>query len=581
MPKKVQFNDKPYIKEDYRGLQLIGTPNNNCEVSDDVFDGSKGILRPYMVPMFKKEPYNISGASAYQGKLDLYTGNVKKMLDRPQKKENVPLWKPFKETYLLNKNDIYNRASADESARYYNDSFLTARQFEFPVEPVIVKRGLGLGYTAEGDPNPFHSQWRPPVKTVDELRGWVRPDFDIGRVNVGVSENALGVNPITNPMRAKTRRQDAVYGLGIKDTIIPGIFKGDFGTPCTGDLIEKRNKKLVLKSSKSGNLFRNADGPLGQENFNVEMKEPRAKTLSGTGVAPFMNLNDANTEGRYDVKMKDPRARTLNGTVVAPFMNLNDANTEGRYDVEIKERRLPVLRGSGGQLKPLYYQSYIDDKQGKKVTREKKEMIRRDVLPAIEGESTGFIQKLAGLFTRRENKNDIRTDNTTHISIPTSITDSSGKLENIRLKLSKEVANVRDEAPMATGPIMPATDRSRHRARADKLRVDAIRMSGAMNSGAGVEMPRGDMKDVRMNVKKTVLSYRDPDMGPRVQGHVKTDTLVPLNRISIDADPQIFPPLTAPQLAGFNNQVILGENTKKNRRILYGARDEPNFYSTF
>ena len=208
-------------------------------------------------------------------------------------------------------------------------------------------------------------------------------------------------------------------------------------------------------------------------------------------------------------------------------------------------------------------------------------MIRRDVLPAVEGESTGFLQKLAGLFTRRENKTDIRTDDTTHISIPTSITDSSGKLENIRLKLSKEVANVRDEAPIATGPIMPITDRARHRARADKLRVDAIRMSGAMNSGVGVEMPRGDMKDVRMNTKKTVLSYRDPDMGPRVQGHVKTDTLVPLNRISIDADPQIFPPVTAPQLAGFNNQVILGENTKKNRRILYGTRDEPNFYSTF
>ncbi len=511
MPKKVRINDKPYVKEDYKGLQLIGTPEGNCEVSDDVFDASKGILRPYMVPMFRGEPYNIVGASNYQGKLDLFTGNVKKMLDRPQKKENVPLWKPFKETYLLNKNDIFNRASAEESVRSYNNAYLSARPFEFPVEPVIVKPGLGLGYTSEGDPNPFHPQWRPPVKTVDELRGWVRPTFAMSRVNAGVSENTMGINPITNPVRSKTRRQDAVYGLSIKDTIIPGIFKGDFGTPCQPEQIEEKEKKRMI-----------------------------VKSLTN---APFMNLD----------------------------------GTGGEYDVEIKERRTPVIKGTNGQLKPLYYQSYASSTEGNKTENGKKENYQQEFQANIEGE-VGFIQKLVGLLTGRESKSQVRSGDAKGMS---TIVDESGKHVDVQLKSRKEMSNVRDEAPVMTGMTASVQDRSRHRQRAEKLRLEAIRMSGAMNRGVGVEMPRGDLKDVNFNTKKNVMCYRNPDLGPRVQGHVKTDTLVPLNKIATDADTQIFPPLTAPQTAGYNNQIILGENTKRNRRILYGSREEPSTFSSF
>lgn len=545
MPKKVQFNDKPYVKEDYKGLQLIGTPEGNCEVSDDVFDATKGILRPYMVPMFKGEPYNVVGASNYQGKLELYTGDVKKMLDRPQKKENVPLWKPFKEDYLLNQNDVFNRASAEESTRAYNNSFLSARPFEFPVEPVFVKKGLGLGYTAEGDPNPFHSQWRPPVKTVDELRGWVRPTFAFSRANAGVSEYVLGHNPITNPVRSKTRRQDAVYGLSIKDTIIPGIFKGDFGTPCNPEIIEKENKKMVFKSGT--NLYKNADAQLTQENF--ELVE------------------------------KDKKKMVLKGKTTAPFMNLDDANAEGRYDVEIRERRAPVLKGSNGQLKPLYYKSYAQT-EGKHTGNGKKENVQQDFQANIEN-NQGFIQKVLGFLTGRETKTQVRTNNEVQIEVPTSIIDQSGKHVDVQLKYRKEQGNVRDEKPVMTGMTASAEDRAKHRERSEKLRLEAIRMSGMLNKEFGVAMPRGDMKDVEFNNKRNVMCYRNPDLGPRVQGHVKTDTLVPLNSIAPDADTQIFPPLTAPQLAGFNNQVILGENTKKNRRILYGSRDEPDVFSSF
>lgn len=576
MPKKVQFNDKPYVKEDYKGLQLIGTPEGNCEVSDDVFDATKGILRPYMVPMFKGEPYNVVGASNYQGKLELYTGDVKKMLDRPQKKENVPLFKPFKEDYLLNQNDVFNRASAEESTRAYNNSFLSARPFEFPVEPVFVKKGLGLGYTAEGDPNPFHSQWRPPVKTVDELRGWVRPTFAFSRANAGVSEYVLGHNPITNPVRSKTRRQDAVYGLSIKDTIIPGIFKGDFGTPCNPEIIEKENKKMVFKSGT--NLYKNADAQLGQENFElVEKNNKKMVFKSGTNL--YKNADAQLTQENFELVEKDKKRMVLKGKTTAPFMNLDDANAEGRYDVEIRERRAPVLKGSNGQLKPLYYKSYAQT-EGKYTGNGKKENVQQDFQANIEN-NQGFIQKVLGFLTGRETKTQVRTNNEVQIEVPTSIIDQSGKHVDVQLKYRKEQGNVRNEKPVMTGMTASAEDRAKHRERAEKLRLEAIRMSGMLNKEFGVAMPRGDMKDVEFNNKRNVMCYRNPDLGPRVQGHVKTDPMVPLNKIAPDADTQIFPPLTAPQLAGFNNQVILGENTKKNRRILYGERIEPDVFSSF
>ena len=577
MPKKVHFNDKPYVKEDYKGLQLIGTPEGNCEVSDDVFDGTKGILRPYMVPMFKGEPYNITGASNYQAKLDLYTGNVKKMFDRPQKKENVPLWKPFKEDYLLNQNDVFNRASAEESTRAYNNSYLSARPFEFPVEPVFVKPGLGLGYTAEGDPNPFHSQWRPPVKTVDELRGWVRPTFAFSRANAGVSEYVLGHNPITNPVRSKTRRQDAVYGLSIKDTIIPGIFKGDYGTPCNPDIIEKDKKKMVFQTGT--NLYKNADAQLTQENFELIEKDKK-KMVFKSEPSLYKNADAQLTQENLEFIEKDMKKMVLKGKTTAPFMNLDDANVEGRYDVEIRERRAPVLKGSNGQLKPLYYQSYTADKEGQRTNNEKKEKVL-SVQPSVEGQEKGLIDKIVGFFTGKETKNQVRTDNNVQLEVPTSIIDQSGKHVDVQLKYRREQGNVRNEKPVMTGMTASAEDRAKHRQRAEKLRLEAIRMSGMLNKEFGVSMPKGDMKDVEFNDKRNVMCYRNPDLGPRVQGHVKTDPMVPLNKIAPDADTQIFPPLTAPPLAGFNNQVILGENTKKNRRILYGSRDEPDVFSSF
>jgi len=617
MGKKVQFNDKPYVKEDYQGLQLIGTPSHNCEVSDDVFDGSKGILRPYMVPMFKGEPYNLPAASNFQGKLDLYTGNVKKMLDRPQKKENMPLWQPFKETYLLNKNDIYTRASAEESIKHYNDSFLSARPFEFPTEPIFVKRGLGLGYTAEGDPNPFHSQWRPPVKTVDELRGWVRPTFAMGRVEAGVSAHALGVNPITNPIKSKTRRQDAVYGLSIKDTVMPSIFKGDYGTPCRpegpNELIKKRSdKKLYLQGAaraamgglvsnvehfanngdsvelkepkRSANvnaqsgLYMELNNPMGEVNYDVALREPKQGIQNGKQIAPFVDANNPMGEASYDVALREPKRGINKGKrIVAPFMNLNTPN----YDVEIKEKRLPVLKGANGQLKPLYYQSYTTDTNGKAAGRVKKEN-KESQNVNIEGESVGFIQKLVGKLNAFRGKNEISFNtNASQIDVPTSLLNASGQHVDIQLKLPKEVLNLRNEQPTPTGPIAGTQDRAKHRERAEKLRLEAVRMSSAMNSGVGVEMPRGNLADVKLNDKRSVFSYRNPDYGPRVQGHVRAPAMVPLGRIAPDAPQQIFAPLTAPPLAGYNNQILLGENTKKNRRLLYGERDAPNAYSSF
>lgn len=572
--KKVRINDKPYVKEDYSNLNLAGTPSHYCEVNDDVFDATKGIIRPFMAPIMSKEPGPLREKNNYQGKLELYTGDLKKMLDRPQKKENVPLSKPFKQPYIMNKNDIYNRASAEARTRSYDNSLLAPRSFERPVEPIRVKPGIGLGYTAEGDPNPFHSLWRPPVKTVDELRGWIRPSFDISRFNQGVDQNApdyipqlepkdvnkkrqtlkkelkgmlpnaeldLGYNPATNPYKSKAKRQDAVYGVGIRSTIIPSIFKSA-DVRCDPEKLDEKNKKKLVIKSRTISSFTNAGGKCDPESLD---EKNRKKLII--------------------------KSRTIN-----PFMNVSIGN-ETDYDIELKERRTPVIKGQMGQLKPLYYLSHNPETLGRQNDSKKKEkVIMGGDRINVETENVGVLSKLMGLITKRTPRKDVLNSNKPQIE-SASLKVHDGRQVDVQFKNKKELAYVKNNRSIITNNTAGAKNRARINQKGKKAQQSNERTSTLFNVESRPHMPRGDLKDVKIGNKP--VFQMDIDIGPKVQGHVRAPEMVPLNRIAPDANPVIYPPTTAPELAGMNNKIILGENTRKNRKILYGNRNEPNNFS--
>lgn len=226
---KYRPTNSPNKKENYQQLHLIGNPNRVCKVDDRVFLTESGMLGTPPAPNFKGQP-RMPKKNDFTPKLNLYTGqNLKTMFDRPNKKANNPLFKPIPEPYLLNRNDVMNNYNA-QAFRYKDDTGFGSRNFEMPVDPIKVPPGLDIGYNNEGDDRPFHPWYRPPEYTVDELRGEVRPTYDIeGRTNIGQKNDKM-----YQKSNYKSKRREAIYGLNpvmnLTDTTIFGSQAPQNGT---------------------------------------------------------------------------------------------------------------------------------------------------------------------------------------------------------------------------------------------------------------------------------------------------------------------------------------------------------------
>lgn len=272
--KKVSFAPKPYSKRSSRGaptnkkegyqlLNLIGTPQHAVEVDDSVYIGENKLLGTYMEPNFKRQPY-VPQEHEWTQKLNLFTGrNLKPLLDRPEKKENPPLFKPFKYDYLANRNDVMEQTLAMAS-RFRDETSTISKNFEKPTPETKVAPGVDIGYNAEPNNRPFHPWYRTPEYNIDELRGEVRPSYSLDRTKIGMKGDKGHL--MAKPRNPK-RRPESVYGQGNQSRIVPGI--GTFSKGANDRLAERIER--MVKKPESAEHF----GPEYRVHDYTELPEDR------------------------------------------------------------------------------------------------------------------------------------------------------------------------------------------------------------------------------------------------------------------------------------------------------------------
>lgn len=286
------------MKEDYRELSNIGVPQRRISVSDDVYIASNELLNANMRPNVKRQPY-ISRDNEYKSKLDLFTGQNLK----PPKREQPPLFDLFKEEYLPNRNDVMNKVNA-QKCRYKDVTSDISRQYETPIEPVMVPPGLDLGYNAEPSNRPFHPYYRTDEKTSEELTGKIRPDYDISnRTNPGL----MGYKPPQEQECIK-RRPDAVYGIP-QGQVISNIFSPFSKTIKHQDiLIEHETQRGLTKNEYIGSGGGTKFKSIKHQDTLVEHETQRGLTKNeyvGTGGGiTFKSSETNNTKIREKSKKK-------------------------------------------------------------------------------------------------------------------------------------------------------------------------------------------------------------------------------------------------------------------------------------
>lgn len=354
---RVKFASKPYSKssrnkkEGYQQLNLIGTPQHSVEVDDSVFLGENKLLGTYMEPNFKKQPY-VPRSHEYTHKLDLFTGrNLKPLLDRPEKKENVPLFKPFKQDYIANRNDIMEKKLAMAS-RYRDETSQVSRKFEKPTPEIKVAPGVDIGYNAEPSNRPFHSWYRPPALNVDELRGEVRPDYTIDRTEGGLKGNKSYIMPKKKNLK---RRPEAIYGQGNQSRVIPGIATFSKGANDRLATAINRTVKKTESSEHFGNEYREHDYkslPDKRKPFrDVTKRHTRPDESTRVGASFTRDHDDSKYDRTMNVKPKATKRMNIvserDGNIKPLTMMSNNPNTKGKgmhKDLLNKELHLQAVR---------------------------------------------------------------------------------------------------------------------------------------------------------------------------------------------------------------------------------------------
>lgn len=267
---QIEYDFTPQ-KEGYQQLSEIGVPQAANVVDDAVFLSENKLLHTYMTPQFKKDPH-FARSGEYTERFELWTGKVKPMYDRPEKKENPPMYAPFKEGYLPNHNQIMNDVN-NMQGRFRDTTGQTAKAFEKPTEPIKVPHGLGMGYNAEPTDRPFHELYRPNEYTSDQLTGKVRPTYELERTNPGMKFDSQNIY-IQGDYTRKTNQ--AVYGQNTSE-FIPTL--GAFIAPV------KPSEELVRRNPKMPeNQIVYMGAPYGSEIYpgmpellNSVMPDPKVK----------------------------------------------------------------------------------------------------------------------------------------------------------------------------------------------------------------------------------------------------------------------------------------------------------------
>lgn len=562
-------------KEDYAQLNLLGTPEHAGEVDDSVFIASNQLLGTYMQPNFKRQPY-IPQSHEYTSRLNNMTGrNLKPLLDRPAKKENQPLFAPFREEYIANRNDIMEKVLA-EASRQKDETSPNSRMFEQPAPTIKVAPGVGFGYSAEPNDRPFHPWYRAMPYNIDELRGEVRPDFVLNRNNIGKrGEIPHAIGKAKEPRR----RSEAIYGQGNMARIIPGI--GAFSQDVREGFAE--NTRPTVRDTRADMVesmgFVDMTGVGRSEKVNVERMggaHIKSDNVSGARTGGINREGEAGiVVGESEIKdrVKDrivyfDRAKMMTLSL-DPTLPLSGLNLDTLIDYDIKADD---------------YMDSINDRDGHADALQKRgsKMMNSDGLLMNDPHRTGYIENVR-IPTRnnggQRGTNDGRTGGSIeHRRVPIAAEhvtndraaagngmawrDGGHELTNMKVR-----GSLRGQL-IERSHMMPNVQNNRgDQTRVNKSTRTSKKMviSDAPVHGVSERMVTdGDIKFVNPTARRNFSAWDN-----QVMGLTKTNS----NRMGKDGGPRPLPARPTLHHWGLNNQVIMGRNTKTKQRVLEEAKN--------
>jgi len=574
-------------KEGYQQLNNIGTPSRALEVNDDVFLSDNKLLHTSMTPNFKKQPH-VPRDHEHTSKLNTFTGrNLKPLLDRPSKKENPPLFKPFKEEYLPNRNYVMNNVLA-QGSRFKDETGPNSRKFEAPTPSIKVPKGVDIGYNAEGDARPFHSWYRPEEYTIDELKGEVRPEYKLNRYNIGRKGDKMHQMP-----ESTTKRPENIFGIDFS-TIIPGLGAFSQNAPQEGQINNKGDKKqdsIEYIGNMRGN--QNKAGDYGK--IRTSNKQATENKTVMTGIKAFLHktkslftANEVDSTTKLDrtggsnplvYTEQNGRKRGLN-TQPRNKKQINLTQT-GQYDMgglggdivynpsikDVKNIAFPVV-GAPHENRTMGYQKEFRAFKNKKVGIKN--------APQLQVNGNNDLLHMPDMFNELDFGNDVsfqQVGNYTNIG-----DDNGGHLVNRAIKdPSNAYMNVRDTR---TGGIVGG---NKNNYEMDNIFAPTTKKEGMAQKyqgNAGSSAPKQFINDNHNNTRLSKTGFVGGRSG---NGGANTNNIwddteymglskMRIDRLAADAGPRPLPSNPTGDHYGYNNQIIMGKNTRKQREYADNSR---------
>lgn len=494
-------------------------------VPENLTDARNEIYRPYMVPNINRSMPTLKRRRAYNGKYQLYAGISDKVC-KQNKRDPTPLFEPFKDPNVLNRNFTYNKARMMEVGHIERNPKYNIGAYQ-ATQPIVTKRGVGMGYSNAGAVNGFQTNWRPPIKTRQDITGIVMPtEYNVGAAAVRKGSFTAYLAPKYN-LKAQRKRLDAIYGTGVRKDIFPSINGLNVQNTSEGQVCLKPERKRVTSGSvildRAIDIGNAAKGLIQRKEVPWIVSQRTTQITAPSYAVPQVD---------YIQTAESKRKITL--------------TRSGEY---ISEYHGPTVNGQRGNLiiQPgsVVYTPEMSQPTGKSIFRMLGDLFIKDTSENY-GSVMGTAQGIAQDPARLSQKVDTKIKEGQEGVMPQVITSLNNGLQSLA-KLVKMTGKT-----VSTPMSQPLTG---------ELKAN-LPQSGIVKS----HPHKGILKN-------NVLPNQ---VGQEHNQIPKSETPYYKKIIGTTMSRPIFPAPDSALHYGYNNKIIFGEDSRRNRKILYGASATQN-----
>lgn len=500
-------------------------------VPTNLNDARNEVFRPFMIPNINRTMPTLKRRKNYNGVYQLYAGISDKVC-KQGKRDPTPLFEPFKDPNVLNRNFTYNKARMMEMGHIEQNPRFNLGTFQ-ATQPIVTKRGMGLGYSNSGGINGFQTNWRPPIKTRQDMTGIVMPtEYNVG--SGGAVARKGGFTTYLAPkynIKAQRKRLDAIYGVGVRKDIIPAIAGLNVENPDNGQVCLKPDRKRVSSGSiildRAIDIGNDAKGLVQHKRVPwIESKRVPQQSVRSYAY-PQTDYIQTEQSKRKVIYTRSGEYEIYNNHLYGITLD----PVSGSKTVRIAEQDKPA-RQEQAKITTVWKQL------GKLLTRYKE-----DSYGSVDSVAQGVAQDTS----RLAKITDTRINEGNKGIVPQIISTVNNGLQSI-------------------SKIMFPVDRTIN-----------THMNQPITSELKANLPQSGI--VKSHPKKGILKNNDiPNQVSSVGSNQIPKSETPYyKKILGTVMPQpLFPSTDAALHYGYNNKIIFGQDTKQNRKVLYNLYSNQN-----